>query len=567
MKRKSKMLILIFVLTALPFLLLSSIFYASSVMRDQRAAMEYTLRQTASVIDSELSEVRLLADMLCVNPVVQEYMRTDASAQSKNAQIDEMHTLETVLSHCYQSDAIYDIRIYFANEKFYTSEQISFFPMSAFTKEDRFKNARTIGLLTDLYTRSYKSKNAAQVVTYYRLITDTSALTHTVGALCVDINLSYLTRYLTLPRGTGIQSPALLRPDGSVLLTAEDHAPVYDMSRISLLDAGGHREGMDAVFSVPLAQSSWILAGRIRNAYALFGGASNAAFWVALAILTGLVLCIVLAVSSAFAHRVDELLDLLDPRSGAPVPAVSPVRRTHGMLGTLNHAVLRARELLDYQREQVVRQQQTQLKLLQAQINPHFLYNALDCANWLILNGERERASDMVLSIARYYRFALSKGRDELTVEEDIELAITYARIQECRLRGHIEIHTHVQSAAQGCLVPKMTIQPLVENSIMHGFQKQLCGAQIDIDVYASDGYLCISVSDNGVGMDTDAAANAPFRESPTGGFGLYSVHQRCILFSGDESCGVCIESEKGSYTTVTIRVSLKKQRGPQASP
>ena len=156
------------------------------------------------------------------------------------------------------------------------------------------------------------------------------------------------------------------------------------------------------------------------------------------------------------------------------------------------------------------------------------------------------------------YRFALSQGRDELTVAEDLELALTYARIQECRLRGHVQIHAHVQDALRQCIIPKMTLQPVVENSIMHGFLKELTDARIDIDVYASEGWLYIVVCDNGVGMDAQLAASLPCRESATGGFGLYSVHKRCLLFSGCELGGVSVESEKGSYTAVTIRIAQK---------
>lgn len=557
MKLKSRMLVLIFFLIATPFLLLGSLFYATSVLRDQRESMEYMIRQSASMIDGALDEVRLLSDMMCINPVVQEYMRTSSASQSKNAQIDEMNTLEMVIAHCYQSDAIYDVRMYFTRSKFYTVEQISFFPMSVFEAEERFFSAGTLGQISDGYLRSYKDKSNAYIATYYRLIKDTIVLNRTIGALCVDINLSQLEQYLALPRGTGIQSITILQPDGtSVLEPGEDVQP-FDMSRISQIDESKYRDGMDAVFSVPLSRNGWVLAGRLPNAYALFGGASNAAFWTALALLMALVLCIVLAVLSIFARRVDQLVELLDPRN--VVRAAPSDEQQHGFVSTLNHAVVRARELLDYQREQVLLTHKTQLKLLQAQINPHFLYNALDSANWLILDGERERASEMVLAIARYYRFALSKGRDELTVEEDLDLAITYAHIQECRLKGSIQIQSHIQSDAKGALIPKMTIQPVVENCIIHGFQKQLSDARIDIDIYESSGFLYITVCDNGHGMNADKARRIPYQESTTGGFGLQSVHQRCILFSSSEECGITVESEQGMYTMVTIKLAYKR--------
>lgn len=559
MKLKSRMLVLIFFLISLPFFLLGSLFYASSVLRDQRESMEYMMRQSASMIDSTLDEVRLLSDMLCINPVVQEYMRTSNTIQSKNKQIDEMNTLETVLSHCYQSDTLYDIRLYFTCSKFYTVEQISFFPMRMFQAEERFSSATAQGTISAGYMRSYKDKKDAYIATYYRLIHDTRVLTRTLGALCVDIDLARLDQYLALPRSTGIESLTILCEDGSSLLQPDSTPGDFDMQRISLFNETEYRDKLDAVFAIPLSQSGWVLAGRLPNAYALFGSASNAAFWFALTILLAFVLCIVLLVSSLFAHRVDQLVELLDPHSMAS--AVDANAQKHrGFVSTLNHAVVRARELLDYQREQLMLMHKTQLKLLQAQINPHFLYNALDSANWLILYGARERASEMVLAIARYYRFVLSKGRDELTIEEDLDLAITYARIQEYRLQGSIQIQTHIQRAAKGSLVPKMTIQPVIENCIIHGFQNQLKDARIDIDVYTSDGFLYIAVSDNGVGMDEQTARRIPHQESSAGGFGLHAIHLRCILFSSNENCGIHIESEQGTYTMVTLCMALKKQ-------
>ena len=164
------MLALVFLLTVLPFLLLSAVFYASPVLRDQRGAMAYTLGQTASVIDAALSEVRLLADTLCVNPVVQGYMRIEGDTQRKNDQIDEMHTLENLLAHCYQNPIIHDIRLYFVHPKFYTAEQISFFPMTSFESDAQWAQATTRGQFSDVYLRSYKGKKDASVVTYLSLI-------------------------------------------------------------------------------------------------------------------------------------------------------------------------------------------------------------------------------------------------------------------------------------------------------------------------------------------------------------------------------------------------------------
>lgn len=220
-----------------------------------------------------------------------------------------------------------------------------------------------------------------------------------------------------------------------------------------------------------------------------------------------------------------------------------------------NHMLARIRSLMD----QVVQEQEKkrlyELNALQAQINPHFLYNTLDSIIWMQERGKKEEAITMVSALARLFRISISKGRSVITVGEELEHVRNYLIIQKMRFREKFTYEITADEQAQAEYTIKLIIQPLVENAISHGFNQTVrAQLHIHISATAAGDRLVFRVEDDGVGMPPEQVSQLLLTPTGKSGIGLKNVHERIQLMCGAEY-GLTIESveEKGTVVTVCL--------------
>ena len=200
----------------------------------------------------------------------------------------------------------------------------------------------------------------------------------------------------------------------------------------------------------------------------------------------------------------------------------------------------------------------TELKALQAQINPHFLYNTLDSIQWMCEQGKTKDAAEMVRALARLFRISISRGRELITIKEELQHAENYLIIQSYRYRSQFSYTIDASDELMDCLCNKITIQPLIENAIYHGIDRMVDEGKIKITVKpaadASDDIL-ITVSDNGIGMTKEQCGKILAKDrSDSGGIGVKNVNDRLKIYFG-EKYGLSIESELDLGTIVTVRI------------
>ena len=200
----------------------------------------------------------------------------------------------------------------------------------------------------------------------------------------------------------------------------------------------------------------------------------------------------------------------------------------------------------------------TELKALQAQINPHFLYNTLDSIQWMCEQGKTKDAAEMVRALARLFRISISRGRELITLREELQHAENYLIIQSYRYRSQFSYTIDASDGLMNCLCNKITIQPLIENAIYHGIDRMVEKGEIKISVNPavdeSDDIL-ITVSDNGIGMTKEQCSKILAKDrSDSGGIGVKNVNDRLKIYFG-EKYGLSIESELDVGTTVTVRI------------
>ncbi|HZG86881.1 sensor histidine kinase [Paenibacillus sp.] len=233
-----------------------------------------------------------------------------------------------------------------------------------------------------------------------------------------------------------------------------------------------------------------------------------------------------------------------------------------GELGAgYNIMVQRIRQLVDDVYASELKQKQAELKLLQSQINPHFLYNTLNTIAWTAQKHNDKLVADMVYSLSGIFKTSLNQGGDLVELREEFQLLEHYLFLQKMRFPSHLAYELDLAPDVSGFPIPKLLIQPLVENSIVHGIEPLADElGLIQVKAAAADGALSIEVTDNGVGIPADRLE--ALRNEPDGrddsGYALHNVRSRLRLHYGD-GASLDLHSEPGSGTRVTIAIPMKR--------
>lgn len=217
-----------------------------------------------------------------------------------------------------------------------------------------------------------------------------------------------------------------------------------------------------------------------------------------------------------------------------------------------NEMTGRNRELVELLLEEKKRQEQLKLSLLQSQIKPHFLYNTLDTIYCLVLMGKKEEAGRMTKLLSDYYRHVLSNGMDWVLLFEEIKYTSNYLQIQSIRYNDILDFEICVEEEVENIKIPKLTLQPLVENAIYHGIKPLGRKGHIRVLVKQKEDIVYLRVQDDGVGLSGERFWEVLQKGAQSGdSFGLRNVAERLQLYYG-ERCALELE-ERAQGTTILI--------------
>lgn len=214
--------------------------------------------------------------------------------------------------------------------------------------------------------------------------------------------------------------------------------------------------------------------------------------------------------------------------------------------------------LIERIREEQNNLRRTELKLLQAQINPHFLYNTLDAIVWMAEGGQDREVVSMVSSLSEFFRTVLSEGKDSITIAEEEAHIRSYLTIENYRYQDILEYEIRIADEIRNCCILKLTLQPLIENALYHGIKNKRGGGKITVTGYEENGGIRFDVADDGIGM-TPEQTESLRRKIKTGssrerGFGLANVEERIRLNYGS-SFGLSVDSTAGKGTCVSVHI------------
>jgi two-component system sensor histidine kinase YesM len=230
----------------------------------------------------------------------------------------------------------------------------------------------------------------------------------------------------------------------------------------------------------------------------------------------------------------------------------------------------RIRELLNAKVKEQESLKKAELKVLQAQINPHFLYNTLDTIVWMAEASKTDQVIELVRALSSFFRISLSKGKDWISIRQEIEHVRSYLAIQKMRYRDILDYKIEVDEDLLDGTILKLTLQPLVENALYHGIKNKRNGGTIVVRAQrVGTDLVRLEVQDDGVGftpfklaqirtMLDDDSSEISLKE---GGFGLENVNKRIKLYYGKQY-GLYVHSEYLGGTQVVVRIPLQENLG-----
>ena len=241
---------------------------------------------------------------------------------------------------------------------------------------------------------------------------------------------------------------------------------------------------------------------------------------------------------------------------------VGGAREVQELSESFGHMVVKIQHLMETVRREEINLRKTELKALQAQINPHFLYNTLDSIAWMCEQGRNDEAVQMVNALAQLFRISISRGHELIPIRSELRHAESYLKIQKHRYKNQFSYRFDVDESCLDFLCNKITLQPIIENAIYHGINGLVDEGEIVITLRAEGQDVVFTVADNGVGMEEEQIQAILRKErSDHTGIGIKNVNDRLKIYFG-EGYGITIDSEPDVGTTVTIRMPQVREEG-----
>ena len=384
--------------------------------------------------------------------------------------------------------------------------------------------------------------------------------------VAVDIACSNISAYIS-GVGIGNRGYCFLEDTAGNLVYHPQQQLIYsnlkteNTALTASLPDGAHVEGNTIYTVQTLSRGNWRVVGVSSVQELITDGLReiqrilliSGLFILAAALLGSILLSCVL--SQPIQNLVTAMRDFEKNADSFTYEPIGGVREVQNLSVSFEHMVKKIQKLMATVRSEEVNLRKTELKALQAQINPHFLYNTLDSISWMCEQGRNQEAVVMVGALARLFRISISKGHELIPIRSEVQHAQSYLQIQSVRYKEQFSYRFDVEEDCLDFLCNKITLQPIIENAIYHGVNGLIDEGRIDIRVRASGEDILFTVEDNGVGMEPEQIEEI-FRKKPDSksGIGIKNVNDRLKIWFG-EKYGITITSIPDEGTCVTVRM------------
>ncbi|MCQ6557743.1 cache domain-containing sensor histidine kinase [Paenibacillus mendelii] len=368
-----------------------------------------------------------------------------------------------------------------------------------------------------------------------------------LGTLTIVIQVEAFTDIFNQTRFQEDAALKLLAKDGGVLI---DNGVVIAPEEKQLL-----------TFSEDKLQNGWTLSAQLplKQLYEpIYNNVRLAVYFVLVCILLGLIVTHLLALDLVIPIRrlmVNMKLGIRGVRPGQLKHLKGAVEVVE-MNDTFISVMYEIEHLIDQVAKQEKKKKDAEIRVLQNQLSPHFLYNTLNSIRWMAMIQKQDNIKEMVDSLNQLLTYALRRSGDPVTLADEIAMLSNYVAIQKVRYQ-HFGFTTSIPASLEKALVLKFLLQPLIENALIHGLSPSEHPGEIIVEAWEEDEKLMVMVSDNGIGMTPERLKEMTNGlMNPDQHFGLHSVHERIQLHYGPQY-GLIIQSDANEGTRITVKVPL----------
>ncbi|HVO40320.1 MAG TPA: sensor histidine kinase [Spirochaetia bacterium] len=551
-----------------------------SVRENERQALRSARRvfaQTEALLDYKTESVRNLLYLLATNPVVQDLLERRPSyyRQEIGRWPIDSQALGRILYSLNVNPDITAVRFYMKYGLASVFQNDSYVPLDAARNEPWLRALSAERRTAWFLGEPSQGASTAPVLHAVRGVYGTQDLTELIGVIQFDIPLPRIADILANAVITESATALLVGANGDVVSSAGAWSPaafasIWDSVRssrqgdftgeswLTLPSPGGKL----LVGTQGVADSDWILLLALpsRDIVRLSARPARQMAFV-LALIIPLTLVLAYVASRSATRRIQGLIAEMNKVVQGDF-SVSLDPGNNDEIGQLTRRfafmVSEVEQLLDEKYRLGKEVKQRELKALQAQINPHFLYNTLDLVNWMAIRRDAPEIRSLVSSLSRFYKLSLGRGEDTVTLRDELDHARTYVEIQNMRFGNAIRLLVDVPPSLDRCPILKLVIQPLVENAILHGIMPtESEKGTIRISGQTVDSAVVVSVQDDGVGMSAEKLQAVLSGDAPSQdhhGFGVRNIHSRLQLSYGP-GFGLSFHSTPNGGTTVVVRV------------
>jgi two-component system, sensor histidine kinase YesM len=577
--------ILIFFFTIIIFVSLTLGIYSyiasSNTIQEEVASVNLRdIKQTSGSINLLQKDVKDLSTFVCLNPLVQAFVKSEVP--SNNIYNYNSVSLEPLNSLLASKDYISFIVIYGNNGTTYylsSDRSTGINSYEDIKKSDIYKKAHGLKgspIWIDLREENqiFISDNKEPKIAMVRTIINTNTLEE-AGLMVICINHSTLERIYSGNQKITEGSTIMLDANNNVIsFVTSDKALQKNPDFSPLLPYINSSSGYDLVtlnkikFLITfnsIEQSSWKMVSLIPMS-ALLKNLNSTLTMTIIVIISCLIISLIMAlfISSALTSPIKKLLASMQKvKSGSFKEKVSfKYKDEIGMLGAeYNDMIDNIKTLIDKVYKLQIKEKEAELKALQAQINPHFLYNTLDTIFWKAEKSNQKDISDMVYALSRLFRITLSRGNEFIFLRSEKEFIEHYLLLQSKRFKHKLSYKINISDSILDYTIPKLIIQPFVENSITHATEGDNDMSFIEISGRLCSDKLVFIVEDNGCGMSEETinlllSNKLSEDKNLQGSYAIRNVNQRLALYYNNNYV-LNISSKLGQGTKVEIEIPL----------
>lgn len=574
--------------TAILMGILSYSFTEEAVQRTSRDYTEQLVTQVQTNIDSYITHMQNIAEVVQLNEQVQAYLSgsVDDLSPQQRAQVRARITsfLNTISRT--RDDISLILIVGNGGEVLTHDEAIALNPAAAITDQRWYRAARAQSgrpAVSPSHVQNIVAGEFRWVITLSRTINNPDTGVE-YGVMLVDLNFSVINE-LVSRIGLGKRGYLfIVDPEGRIVYHPRQELIYSNLERehidLVLQHAGGSFEVGDTrgvrIYSVSVSPNTgWRIVGVNYAAEMVRNRDTIARYYV-----FGTLLCVVLALvmSVIVSHRLSR--PILRLRSSMQAVErgdfdiavdVSSQNEIGDLARDFTIMVAQIKELMRRNADEQEQKRKSELMALQNQITPHFLYNTLDSVIWMAEGKQHANVVKTISALARMLRLSVSRGSELISIQDEIDHARNYLTIQKIRYRDKLDFSIEVDGEIMRLRTPKVILQPLVENAIYHGIKNKESGGRVTVTGSLHDGEVLLRVQDDGVGMSAERHDEVPVSAvgvltriaAPPrrGRVGLRNVHERIQLYFGPKY-GLSFESEQGAGTSVTVRLPVVEANG-----